>query len=180
MASNTSKITSHLVRVPAALLAIQSENKPNCEFLNNALSFFEMPTNIYVLVFVGEPLDLTKYRHTALFFEFSNGSTCAMHIQGAHGFFEFQSLNNYRPEQSRKLANKLLVATLQDHITETSIRDVVSRTSVRNRPADADWNCQGWVADALTRLVNHGYLNASQRASAIDRMTDACLEARDE
>lgn len=84
-----------------------------------------------------------------------------MHIQGAHGFFEFQSLDNYRPEQSRKLAEQLLVATLQDHITETSIRGVVSSTPVKNRPVDADWNCQGWVADALTQMVNNGHLNMS-------------------
>lgn len=139
-----------------------------------------MPTNVFILVFVGEPLDYTKYRHTALFFEFPNGSTCAMHIEGAHGFFEFQSLDNYRPEQSRRLAKKLPVAVLQDDIDEASIRGVISRTPVKNRPLDADWNCQSWVADALTRMVNNGYLNVSQRASAIDQMTDVCLEAGDE
>ncbi|KAJ5640289.1 uncharacterized protein N7484_008151 [Penicillium longicatenatum] len=139
-----------------------------------------MPTKVFILVFVGEPLDFTKYRHTALFFEFSNGSTCAMHIEGAPGFFEFQSLDNYRPEQSRKLARKFPVAELRDSISEISIRGVVSRTPVKNRPADADWNCQSWVADALTRMVNNGFLNASQRASAIDQMTDVCLEAKDE
>jgi hypothetical protein len=139
-----------------------------------------MPTKVFILVFVGEPLDYTKYRHTALFFEFTNGSTCAMHIEGAPGFFEFQPLDNYRPEQSRRLAKKFPVAELQDSISEVSIRGVVSRTPVKNRPADADWNCQSWVADALTRMVNNGYLNASQRASAINQMTDVCLEAKDE
>ena len=59
-------------------------------------------------------------------------------------------------------------------------RGVVSRTPVKNGPADADWNCQSWVADALTRMVNNGYLNVSQRAPAIDQMTDVCLEAGDE
>lgn len=139
-----------------------------------------MPTNISILVFVGEPLDFTKYRHTALFFEFPGGSTCAMHIEGAPGFFEFQPLDDYRPEQSRRLAKKIPVAVLQDYIGEASIRGVVSRTPVKNGPADADWNCQSWVADALSRMVRSGYLNASQRASAIDQMTDVCLEAGDE
>jgi hypothetical protein len=139
-----------------------------------------MPTKVSILVFVGEPLDYTKYRHTALFFEFPNGSTCVMHVEGAPGIFEFKPLDNYKPEQSRKIANRFLVAELQDSISEVSIRGVVSRTPVKNSPADADWNCQNWVADALTRMVNNGYLSASQRASAIDQMTDACLEAKDE
>lgn len=139
-----------------------------------------MPTNVSILVYVGSPLDYTKYRHTALFFKFSGGSTCAMHIEGAPGLFQFQPLDDYRPEQSRKLAKIIPVAVLQDHIGEASIRGVVSRTPVKNGRADADWNCQNWVADALTRMVSSGYLNASQRASAIDQMTDACLDAEDE
>ena len=139
-----------------------------------------MPTNVFILVFVGEPLDYTKYRHTALFFEFPTGSTWVMHIIGAHGFFEFQSLKDYNPEQSRRLAKKIPVAELQDSISEASIRGVISRTLVKNNPADADWNCQNWVADALARMVRNGYLSASQRASAIDQMTDVCLQAEDE
>lgn len=69
------------------------------------------------------------------------------------------------------------MAELQDSISEVSIRGVVSRTPVKNGSADADWNCQSWVADALTRMVNDGYLNTSQRESAVDQMIDVCLEA---
>lgn len=103
-----------------------------------------------------------------------------MHIVGAHGFFEFQTLENYRPEQSRRLAAKIPVAELRGSFSEVSIRGVVSRTPVKNGPPDRDWNCQNWVGDAPIRMVNNGYLNASQRASAIDQMVDVCLEARDE
>ncbi|PYI32685.1 hypothetical protein BP00DRAFT_445305 [Aspergillus indologenus CBS 114.80] len=127
-----------------------------------------------------DPLDFTKYRHTGLFFEFPNGSTSMMHITGTAGIFEFQTYDNYNPEQSRRLASTVRVADLQESISEASIRSVVARTPVKNGPTDADWNCQNWVGDALTRLVAHGYLSASQRESAIDKMTDACLEAGDE
>lgn len=48
-----------------------------------------MLTKVFILIFVGEPLDFTKYRYIALFFEFPNGSICVMHIEGAPGFFEF-------------------------------------------------------------------------------------------
>lgn len=139
-----------------------------------------MPTKVSILVYFGDPVDFTKYRHTALFFEFPGGSTCAMHITGSPGLFEFESYENYNPEQSRRLARTIPVAELRDSISEASIRGVISRTPVKNGPADGDWNCQNWVADALTRMVNNGYLNVSQRASAIDAMTDACLEAADE
>ncbi|KAJ5343192.1 hypothetical protein MYU51_002481 [Penicillium brevicompactum] len=139
-----------------------------------------MPTKVSILIFVGDPLDYTKYRHTALFFEFPSGSTCAMHIEGGPGFFEFQPMDNYQPDQSRRLAERVMVAELHDSISEISIKGVVSRTPVKNGRGDVDWNCQNWVGDALTRMVNNGLLNASQRASAIDKMTDACLEAGDE
>ena len=89
-------------------------------------------------------------------------------------------LDDYRPEESRKLTHKLPVAEIQDSISELSIRDVVSKTPINNDPEEADWNCQNWVGDALARMVNNGYFNAFQRASAIDQMTDACLEAEDE
>lgn len=60
------------------------------------------------------------------------------------------------------------MAELRDSISEASIRDVISRTPVKNGPEDADWNCQNWVADALTRMVNYGYLNVAQRGRGED------------
>lgn len=139
-----------------------------------------MLTNVSILVFVGDPLDYIQYRHTALFLEFPEGSTCLMDVEGAAGFFQFQALDNCNPEQGRQLAKKIPVAGLQNNFDEASLRRVISRTPVKNDCMDADWNCQNWVADALSRMVSSGYLNASQRASAIDRMTDVLLEARDE
>lgn len=139
-----------------------------------------MPTKVFILVYVGDPLDYAMYRHTALFFEYPNGSTGAMHVTGAHGFFEFESYDNYDPVQHGQLARKIPVGELADSISAVSIGDVVSRTRVKNERPDADWNCQNWVADALARMVDRGLLRASERAAAIDGMTDACLEAADE
>ncbi|KAJ5723343.1 hypothetical protein N7488_001378 [Penicillium malachiteum] len=132
-----------------------------------------MPTKAFILVFAGDPLDYTKYRHTGL-------STSLLHIEGSPGIFQFYLRDNYRPDQSRRLVRQIRVAELPDSISEATIRGVVSRTLVKNGPQDIDWNCQNWVGDALTRMVNYGYLNVSQRASAIYEMTDACLEAEDE
>ncbi|OQD68447.1 hypothetical protein PENDEC_c035G03162 [Penicillium decumbens] len=139
-----------------------------------------MPIKASILVFIGDPVDYTKYRHAALFFEFPNGSTCVMHVEGSPGEFVFRAYDNYNPERSRKLARKIPVAELQDSISEVSIRGVISRTLVKNARDDADWNCQNWVGDALVRMVTNGHLNASQRDSAIGAMTDVLLDAKDE
>ncbi|CAI7669438.1 unnamed protein product [Penicillium palitans] len=110
-----------------------------------------MPTKVFILVYIGDPLDYTKFRHTALHMEF--------------------------PEQSRRLVSKIPVAELQDWITEVSLKGVVQEPQ---KNGEMYWNCQNWVGDALARMVSSGYLTAAQRASAIDLMTDACLEAQDE
>ncbi|KAJ5796422.1 uncharacterized protein N7518_004962 [Penicillium psychrosexuale] len=137
-----------------------------------------MSIKVFILVYSGDPLDYTKFRHTALHFEFPNGSTCAMHIVGSPGIFRFQPKDDYNPEQSRQLVCRIPVAHLQDWITEDTVRGLITRTPVKN--GEMDWNCQNWVGDALARMVSSGYLTAAQRASAIDLMTDACLEAQDE
>lgn len=86
-------------------------------------------------------------------------------------------MDNYNPEQSRRLVSKIPVAELQDWITEVSLKGVVQEPQ---KNGEMYWNCQNWVGDALARMVSSGYLTAAQRASAIDLMTDACLEAQDE
>ena len=146
---------------------------------------------MFILVYVGAVLDYPEYRHTALFFESptesTTGSTTAsttasttlMHVTGAHGFFQFEEVDGYIADQSRTLAKRILVANLPDTLSAASLSAIISNTPVRNRREDADWNCQNWVGDALTRLVSYGHLDASQREAAIDKMVDACLEAKD-
>lgn len=138
----------------------------------------KMPTKVYILVWVGAPLDYTKYRHTALFFEFPDGSKCVLHIEEAPGIFEFEPLEDYDPDQSQRLAKKLFVVEIPDSVQESSIREVVSETPVKNERENSDWNCQNWVGDALTRMVQNGFLSFSQRESAVNQMVDVLLEAK--
>lgn len=133
-----------------------------------------MPTNLSILVYVGDPVDLPEYRHAALFLEFSNGSTCVLHIKGAPGILEFHMKENYNPEQSQYLGKKIPVAEIPESIDELSIRGVISRTPVK---LDRDWNCQNWVEDALIRMADNGYIDISQQQSAFYSMFDTCLEA---
>lgn len=101
-----------------------------------------------------------------------------MHIVGSPGYYTFEQMDNYKPEESRRLVRQISVAELQDWVTEVSVKGLVSRTPIKN--TELDWNCQNWVGDALTRMVGSGYLSAAQRASAVNVMTDVCLEAKDE
>lgn len=138
-----------------------------------------MPTKVSILVYADSVPDYPEYRHTSLFFEFSDGSTSAMHVKGTHGFYEFEEMTGYNPYNSRHLAKAIAVAELPDTISAASVSTVVSNTPVKNARHDADWNFQNWVSDALARLVGHGYLDAPQRDDAIDKMVDALLEAKD-
>ncbi|OJJ38032.1 hypothetical protein ASPWEDRAFT_307648 [Aspergillus wentii DTO 134E9] len=138
-----------------------------------------MPTKAYIAVYIGDPVDFTKYRHTALFFEFPSYSLL-MHITGAQGFFEFQKQEDYDPRNSRKLASLIKVDDISDSFTPTSIESIVSTTPIRNGRADRDWNCHNWVGEALNRLIEAGSLEFSKREAAVDKMIDICMEARHE
>lgn len=51
------------------------------------------------------------------------------------------------------------------------------RTPVRNGRDDLDWNCQNWVGEALTELVEIGCVTEKERSAAIDEMVDVILDA---
>ncbi|KAK2797041.1 hypothetical protein FQN50_009344 [Emmonsiellopsis sp. PD_5] len=139
-----------------------------------------MPTDISILVYIGSPLDYVKYRHTAVFLRSTDGTKILMHVKGTSGLFEFEDRYDYNPDQSDALAKTVPVAELPDSISVASIKSAISSTVVRNGRDDMDWNCQNWVGDALTRLVDNGYLSATQRIAAVDQMASACSEAKDE
>ncbi|OAX78922.1 hypothetical protein ACJ72_06764 [Emergomyces africanus] len=119
-----------------------------------------MPTNISILVYIGSPLDYVKYRHTAVFLRSTDGTKILMHVKGTSGLFEFEDRYDYNPDQSDALAKTVPVAELPDSIS--SIKSAISSTV------------------ALTRLVDNGYLSATQRIAAVDQMASACSEAKDE
>lgn len=139
-----------------------------------------MFTEVLLAVYIGSPLDFAKYRHTALHFRFADGERTTMHIKGAHGFFEFERITEYKPEESKGLAKLIPVATIPDTVSRASITTAIYLTPMRNGRDDGDWNCQNWVGDALARLVANGYISVAQRDAAIDEMIEVCLEAKDE
>ena len=118
-----------------------------------------------------------KYRHTALFFMFADGSTTALHLNGSPGDFTFEPMDGYRPDNSIRLVRRIDVGEVRDFVSPELIRGVVTRTPISK---DMDWNCQNWVGDALARMVKNQYLTESERHTAIDTMVTVILEAKDE
>ncbi|KAJ5769136.1 hypothetical protein N7520_003695 [Penicillium odoratum] len=164
-----------------------------------------MPTKLSILVFVASPLDYARYRHTALFFEFSPQADAENHSQkdqyrdqdpnpateyikssvmeviGSPGFLSFAERKNWDlPISSTDLARVVPIATLSDNIPISQLRATVSETPIRDRDGDRDWNSQNWVGEALGRLVTAGYLDAGVMDRGLDAMVDAVMEAEDE
>lgn len=138
-----------------------------------------MTTKLYILVHFGVQLDFTKFRHRALFCEHHEGPPwkSVLHIQGSQGHYKFEKRDNYNPDASQRVAKKIFVAEVPSLPGRAPVRQVISETQIKHDPLRSDWNCLHWVGDALIRLVGQGHLTVSQRASAIDLMTSACLEA---
>ncbi|KAA8642316.1 hypothetical protein EYZ11_002902 [Aspergillus tanneri] len=139
-----------------------------------------MSTKVYILVYEGSPLDYAEYRHTALHFMFPRGLTTTLHVVGTQGLFQFEEDIDQDPHEGGKLVHTIAVGELISSINAAALKKVVSATPIKNGRDDLEWNCQNWVGDALAGLVERGYLSEPQRATAIDKMLDACLEAKDE
>lgn len=74
-----------------------------------------MPTKAYIAIYVGDQLDYTKYRHTALDFEFPS-KPILLHIVGASGIYEYDRRENYNPRVSQTIAKLLEVAMIPDSL----------------------------------------------------------------
>lgn len=139
-----------------------------------------MPTQISIAIYRGNPIDYAMYRHTALHFIFPDGQQSAMHVVGAPGMFDFEEAEGIDPTKITGLVGLVAVSSAPNGIQRSMIRNACLRTPVRNDREHRDWNCQNWVGEALTELVETGCLTEGERSVALDRMMDVCLEATDE
>ena len=140
-----------------------------------------MPTKTYITVYIGDPVDLTEYRHTALYFQFETASPLLLQITGAQGFFAYDKQDNYDLAETKScLAKLILVADIPDSFSPDRIQAIVASTPIRNGRLNRDWNSHNWVGEALSGLVVAGCLKFDERERGVDKMMDACMEARDE
>ncbi|KAL4801776.1 Pyruvate/Phosphoenolpyruvate kinase-like domain-containing protein [Aspergillus unguis] len=142
--------------------------------------YWKMPQKLFILIYKGDPLDYSEYRHTALYFHFASSSRSIMHVVGCPGLFRYSHNIDTDPSSVGILAKVIPVTEIPTNIGEDSICETVQRTPIRNGRLDLDWNCQNWVGDALARLVDRGWITGEVRGDAIDKMADACLEAGDD
>ena len=134
-----------------------------------------MPTQISLLVYKGVPVDFSQYRHTALHVLHSEDEYDWLHVVGAHPFFNFQK-DPQNPIPESPVA-WIPVCTAPDSITRAMIHFACMSTPVRNGNGDRDWNCQNWVGEALSGLVDIGCVTKQERSAAIGKMVEIILDA---
>lgn len=79
-----------------------------------------------------------------------------------------------KPMDSDKFIKKILVASIQGQ-TKDTIEPTILSTSIQN--SDRSWNCQHWVGDASTKLVQMGWITSGERFNGINDMAGVVAEA---
>ncbi|KAF2245136.1 hypothetical protein BU26DRAFT_433955, partial [Trematosphaeria pertusa] len=132
-----------------------------------------------IIIYVGEPLDYQKYRHTALCLRPSDGAaSIIIHIIGPNMAYQLKTRDNYNSTTSRKFAKEVLVRTLTTPITKAQLVALIYQTPVNN--LSREFNCQTWVGDVLQNLAKAGYVTRGACDSSINAMVDAIIEAKEE
>ncbi|KAH7412156.1 hypothetical protein DE146DRAFT_628146 [Phaeosphaeria sp. MPI-PUGE-AT-0046c] len=132
-----------------------------------------------VVIYIGQPLDYQKYRHTALCLRPNNGGTCMIiHTIGPNKRYVLETKDNYDPTTSRRFAKEASVATLKTPMSKSQLASIIYQTPIDN--SSIEFNCQTWVGDALQRLATAGYITQDECDSGIDKMVDAVVEAKHE
>jgi|SRR5271155_6051877 len=136
-----------------------------------------MDAHLSIIVYRGDPVDLQKTRHTALFVTFADNSTVLIHVAGAAGFFSIEQMPQAQPRNSNNFEKDIPVATIKGK-TKAQVQSTIAATPANN--STHDWDCQKWVGDALTRLSNLGWITSQAKSDGISKMVDVLLEAKDE
>jgi hypothetical protein len=101
-----------------------------------------------------------------------------LHAAGLKSAFAVETKPGYDPRTSIRLVGEVFVGRVERGIP--ALTNIARQAPVNN--ADAGWNCQNWIGDALTFLVNANVVGASDRSVALglDKMVDILLEAVDD
>lgn len=138
-----------------------------------------MAPRLYIVVFKGDPVDLQKTRHTALFIsEDDQRYGDLLHVTGAAGTFGFERRQQVDPAGSRTFIKKIAVGPLTNGPTKQQLISRITATPINN--STRSWNCQNWVGDALVRVVQGNWISSKSKSDAISAMADVIIEAEDE
>lgn len=133
-----------------------------------------MEASLSIVVYKGEPIDASEYRHTALFLEFSDETSTLIDVIGASGFFGVDVREDQDPAVSAELITKITVGKINGQAKD-SIQSAIKDTPIKN--SDRSWNCQHWVGDALTRLSDRQWITTNERAQAVNAMAGIVVDA---
>ncbi|OAL35372.1 hypothetical protein AYO20_05423 [Fonsecaea nubica] len=144
-----------------------------------------MAPRIYIVVYKGDPVDLQKTRHTALFIyddddndDDDRGNGDILHVAGAAGLFVFERRHDENPEKSRTFVRQFPVEPIINSPTKQQLITEITATPVNN--STHSWNCQIWIGDALGRLVGAHWISTQTASNAISSMAAVIVEAKDE
>lgn len=138
-----------------------------------------MAPRLYIIVYKGDPVDLQKTRHTALFISEDNQETGdLLHLAGAAGLSTFERRQHENPTQSRTFLKKIPVGPITNSPTKQQLITRITATPINN--STHSWNCQTWVGDALERIVGGLWISSQTKSNAIGSMAEVIVEAEDE
>ena len=133
--------------------------------------------SLSIIVYRGNPVDASEYRHTALLLEDADGTSTLLQVGGAHGFFATETLPRCRPSKNPDYLAQIAIATPLD-ATLAALRESIQATPVNNM--ERAWNCHNWVGDALNRLGAARCISSSAKSEAIARMVELIVDAPDQ
>ncbi|EGX92171.1 hypothetical protein CCM_06332 [Cordyceps militaris CM01] len=135
--------------------------------------------SVFVVVFRGEPMDFSKWRHTGLWLVPDDEThSYYFHVCGIPGSFQYEKRTNYDPEFSTKFAGKIPAGDTKLSLSSSELATLLESVAVRND--DPEFNCQQWVQKALLMLFQRGYLDEAQYNAGLDGMIETTMEASDE
>lgn len=139
--------------------------------------------HLFILVYRGDPTDDPEDRHTALFvtdqdINYDNlnqrSRNSMIHAIGEPGYFQVEERQNIRnPAASRSFLQAVFVETFYMS-SDRGLQEWILQTRVQNDiDAYPEWNCQTFVTDALTHLLNNQLLNGDSYTNATSGMFTA-------
>lgn len=131
-----------------------------------------------IIVYKGDPLDYSQFRHTALWLRFADRSpSLVVHVVGPPGELTFESRQSSQPWETQRYAKTVEVGYLRVAATSAQTVAALQRVPMNNR--DRDFNCQTWVEHALKMLKDVGYLSEESYDQGVEGMVNAIAEAED-
>lgn len=134
---------------------------------------------VYIVVYTGDPIDFSMYRHTGLWFvPHGGGPQLYFNVQGSTAAYTFEAGRDVDPTKIENYARRVDVGRTSPALAADELAAQMRAVPVRN--ADPEFNCQGWVEDAVRRLCAAGFLTREEYDDGINGMVDVIAEARDE